>query len=108
MSNCVRVHVNRLAASTCLFFLALPPFGHAQNLRTESQQEFRRIFGFSGGPGTTAPVAGQNALVIEFSADPAVIKKRADLVCPGITLPTGWDDTDATKGLGPLSITPVN
>jgi PAP2 superfamily len=63
MSNCVRMHVNRLAASTCLFFLALPPFAHAQTLQTESQQEFRRIFGFSGVPGTTAPVAGQNALV---------------------------------------------
>jgi hypothetical protein len=46
----------------------------------------------------------QTAMRLEFS----VIKKRADLVCPGIALPMGWDDTDATKRFGPLSITPVN
>jgi hypothetical protein len=35
-------------------------------------------------------------------------KKRADLVCAGITLPPGWDDLDAKKGFGELKITIVN
>jgi membrane-associated phospholipid phosphatase len=43
-----------------------------------------------------------------FSVDPAVVKKRADLVCEGIQLPTGWDDPDGTKGFGPLKIVPIN
>jgi hypothetical protein len=42
-----------------------------------------------------------------FSVTPAT-KKRSDLVCGGITLPTGWDDPDPTKGFGPLTIMLVN
>lgn len=43
-----------------------------------------------------------------FSADYNVLKKRSDLVCPNITLPMGWDDTDPTKGFGPLAIPTIN
>jgi hypothetical protein len=42
-----------------------------------------------------------------FSVDPNSVKKRADLVCSGISLPSGWDDPDPTKGFGPLTITIV-
>ena len=39
-------------------------------------------------------------------ADPS--KKRSDLVCSGVNLPSGWDDTDPTKGFGRLTIVVVD
>jgi hypothetical protein len=42
-----------------------------------------------------------------YSVTPAS-KKRSDLVCKNVQLPTGWDDADPTKGFGPLSIAIVN
>jgi hypothetical protein len=43
-----------------------------------------------------------------FSVNPATVTKRADLVCSGITLPMGWDDSDPTKGVGPINIVLIN
>ena len=39
-----------------------------------------------------------------FSVDQAVVKKRKDAVCPGITFPAGWDNENETMGFGPLNL----
>ena len=43
-----------------------------------------------------------------FSVAGSPMKTRADLVCPGVTYPTGWDDPDAKKGFGPLNVVVID